>query len=155
MNYIDKEGIANRLIEAISALGFDSNVDFIEKSGINRGTFYALLKDSRKPNSKTMKNLRKIGLNPDWLLTGKGEMLLTKEYKETIKPNRQTVSDESFPQLYGRRKTDEKLRGKLALPDLHQKKKSGEVVDREELYEALFEVLEMLDTTNLHLIRTY
>lgn len=78
MDVTQKSSIKDRLLEAVSKLGFLNNADFIRQSGINKGTFYAIIKNGRNPNSKTLALLRVMGINPDWVTDGKHPILLTK-----------------------------------------------------------------------------
>jgi len=77
MDGIIVNDIGKRLSMAVSELGFMSHADFIRGSKISKSTFYTLIKENRRPNSKTLELLNRMGINTLWLLTGQGNHLLT------------------------------------------------------------------------------
>ena len=83
-------GLGSRLKEAMHKLGISNPTQLAKSIGINKSTAYAIISDKANPSSIILKKVLDLGISIDWLLTGRGEMLV----HERAEKKQQKVTDE-------------------------------------------------------------
>ena len=69
--------LSERLTAAIAALGYRHTSQFIEDTGVNKSTMYAILSGKTKdPGSRILEKCYYAGINLNWLITGQEEMMM-------------------------------------------------------------------------------
>ena len=133
------EKILNRVGERLELarieLGFHSVKNFLSSIGLKKGTYYSIVSSGRKPNANTLALIRKAGINTDWLLTGKGEMLLRDQerahrYESTTGVQRR-------------------------MKDYIRKRHEGEPVDTGETLKLIYQIIRLLSDEYLQALKAF
>lgn len=82
---IEFASIAERLALALTALGYRHVSEFIEATGTNKSTVYAILSGKTKdPGSRILEKCYYAGINLNWLITGEEEMLVSQSKRVSV-----------------------------------------------------------------------
>ena len=148
-----ESGIGSRLRQVVEKMGYESQSGFINHSGLLKATFYAIIREDRKPSLKTKKKLEAVGINTEWLLTGEGEMLLAP--KPLIDPSVEIDAGTQTGGLPG----DEKYRTlhypEARLMEIYADAAAGKPVNKDDLFHVLFEILSNLEDETLVAVKSY
>lgn len=142
-----KEPIGERLLSAIQALGYKNLGQFVKKNEFNKATFYGIVNQNRSPRSDTLKRLRDLGINIEFLFTGNGEPLISKKdiIEAAGRDKEQTgLTDEGRDFI----KTLEGLLMRLNVRD----DKGAIIIDEEQLHQEIMQLFAKLDTASLEKI---
>ncbi|ROL55815.1 XRE family transcriptional regulator [Bacteroidetes/Chlorobi group bacterium Naka2016] len=120
LNYIIEKRFRGRKVELAKALDVDP------------GSITHWVKGERRLSKKTLRKLREIGINPDWLIAGEGEPFLSSEKFETSTNIYISPETIQFVQM-----------------------KSREVQEKQAMIEYLLRKLKELETENEVLKRQY
>jgi len=88
---VDLDGLGQRLLEFRKSIGYSQKV-VAEKTGIGRSFISHIEAGSQRPSFEVInKLLNSYNISIDWLLTGRGQMLLIEEDNILNKLNKQHI----------------------------------------------------------------
>lgn len=130
----------------IKAMKCKNVAEFADKTGLRKSTVYAIIKNNSKPQLENLELLENAGINTDWLLTGKGEMLLRDQERahryESTTGVRTAVRD-----------TETGVQRRMK--DYIRKRHEGEPVDTGETLKLIYQIIRLLSDEYLQALKAF